>query len=301
MISAWSSFCLVTANELADAIRSRRAIVLLVLYLFGSVGACAVFVRTLNRIEDALVETIGLTPTSEPGSVTRTLWKSEPFQRIMKRLVGSRELANELLDIPPLGLWYGWLAFTFGPLLIVLMSSPRIAEEVGSASVRFVLFRCSRAAWCAGKFAGQALLLLAALLAGAVGAWGVGFAKMAYFDPVSSAYWMFIFSIKAWVYGIPFLGLALGVSQWTRSPVIATGCSFVGMVGVATLAGVSRHWRGEGWRRVLDITYLITPGGHKRGLWYPDAVHLAPSVTMLIVLGIVYFMIGYARFARKDQ
>ena len=292
---------IVAANELADAVRSRRAIVLLFLYLAGSAAACALFVHVLHRIEIRLVETMGLTPSDTPGSATRTLWQSSHFRQILGDLVGDRALARRLLDLPPLAIFYGWLAFTFTPLLVMLLSTPRIAEEVGTASVRFVLFRTSRGSWCGGKYVGQAALLFVALLASALGAWLVGLARMAGFEAGANAWAMLGFAGKAWFFALAYLGLALGVSQLTRSPVIATGLGLVALLGLTVVGAVSAHWQGPGWHRLLDLTLLLTPQGSKLGLWHPDASHLLPSLAFLPVLGLLYFLSGYAVFARRDQ
>lgn len=291
----------VAANEMVDSVRSRRALVLLFLYLAGSAVACALFIHVLHRIEVRLVESIGLVASDEPGRTTRTLWQSSHFRHMMGDLVGDRSLAMRLLDLPPLSIYYGWLAFTFTPMLVMLISAPRIAEEVATASVRFVLFRTSRATWCSGKLVGQAALLLGALLAGAFGAWIVGWFRMASFDLGANAWVMFGFALRAWVYALAYLGLALGVSQVTRSPVIATGIGLVAMLCLSILAAVADHWRGEGWWRLLDFVLLLTPRGNNLGLWHPDAAHLVPALVFLPVLGLLYFLGGYAFFTRRDQ
>ena len=152
-------FAVITRYEIDDALRSRRAVNLLLIYLLCSIAACIMFVHILHSIETELVQAIGLQPREETGGATRTLWKSESFRRMLTRLVGVRDLASELLSTPPLAIFFGWVALTFTPLLVILVSSPRIAEEVGTSSVRFVLFRTTRGTWVCGKFAGQALLL----------------------------------------------------------------------------------------------------------------------------------------------
>ena len=49
---------------------------------------------------------------------------------------------------------------THSPLLGTLTSSARIAEEIFSSSVRFLMFRTARRDWCLGKFLGHAFLVL---------------------------------------------------------------------------------------------------------------------------------------------
>lgn len=301
MRTALSQWWVVARNELTDAVRTKRAWILVLLYVAGSVVACLMFVHILHRIENQLLQSLGLAVSPESGSATHTLWKSSHFRHIMGELVGDRDLANRLLDVPPLSLYYGWLSLTFTPLLVMLISSPRIAEEVSTASVRYVLFRTSRATWCTGKAAGQAALLLCALVLSAAAAWGVGMLRMGAFDPAGNAAAMLVLGFKAWFYGLAYLGLALGASQWSRSPVIATGLGLAAMLGLTVVAAAANHWRGTGWFRVLDVVWALTPQSHKLGLWHPDAPHLIPSLILLPVLGFLYFSVGYLRFARRDQ
>jgi len=55
----------------------------------------------------------------------------------------------------------------------------RIAEEIASGSVRYVMFRAGRAPWCVGKFcSARPFSVLGALLLSARGAWLVGYFRM---------------------------------------------------------------------------------------------------------------------------
>jgi len=295
------AFRVVVWNELVDAFRSRRAIALFVLYLLGSIASCAMFVRVLHEVEKELVAGLGLTPPATAGSVTETLWESDVFKHILTELVGDRSVAETLLSVPPLALFYAWLSFIFAPLLVMLLSSPRIAEEVGSGSVRFVLFRTSRSAWCLGKLGGQAVLLAAALLISAAGAWGVGMVRMAGFPPLGSIPYLLVFSARAWIFAWPFLGLALGVSQLTRSPVMATAAGFVVMGCMFIATGLSHYFTGDGWRQLLDVVYQLSPYGTRAALWHFDAAHMIPATVLLMALGLLYFLLGYAGYVRRDQ
>ena len=294
-------FAVIAVHEVVDGFRSRRALALVLLYLLGSVGSCLVFVKALHSIETELVGALGLTPSGETGSVTATLWESDVFKNMMGELVGDRALAARLLSIPPLALFYGWLSFFFAPLLVLLLSSPRIAEEVGTASVRYILVRTGPAEWVTGKLAGQALMLLAALLVSAAGAWAVGYFRLSGFEPLRSIPHLLGFSLKAWVYTVPFLCLALGVSQFTRSPVIATAIAFVAFTVITLVSFIAQHFSGEGWRRLLDAVFLLTPRASRLGLWNPDASQFIPATVLLFAIGLLYLLCGYAFFVRRDR
>ena len=271
-----------------------------VLYLLGAAAATALFITFLHSVEKELMHTIGLTESRQAGGTTTALWKSASFQNTLTSLLGDRKLAENLLAVPPLGLFYGWLAFAFTPVLVMLTSSTRVAEEVQSGSVRYVMFRAARSHWCIGKFVGQAVQVLVALLLSAASAWVVGLIRMQGFEPMATAGYMMVFALKAWIYALPFLGLALGVSQFCTSPNVALVFGFVAMVAVTILNYVSEWLAGKGWRTMWDIVHVLTPGAHKGALWWNDAVHVVPAVVYLLALAAAYYMVGYARFSRRD-
>lgn len=300
MNTAPRTIAIIASNELADSARSRRVMVMILLYVAGAMAGTALFISVLQKIEGQLVTTLGLTAPKDAGGVTATLWKSHAFRDMLTHLVGDRQLAQSLLAVPPLALFYGWLSFAFTPALVMLTSSTRIAEEISTGSVRFVMFRAARSHWCVGKFAGQALQILGALLLSAAGAWVIGRFRMNSFEPVATAQYMLLFAVKAWVYALPFLGLALGISQLFASPNLALAFGFLSLVAVSVLSHLSGWLAGEGWRRIWDVVNALTPGGHRQNLWWGDASHLVPAIVFLLALGVLYLIAGYARFARRD-
>jgi ABC-type transport system involved in multi-copper enzyme maturation permease subunit len=291
---------LIARNELADSARSRRVMVMVLLYFLGAMAASAMFISGLHHIEGELAKSLGLTAASGGEGLTTLLWKSNRFREIMTRLVGDKALAETLLAVPPLALFYGWLSCAFTPLLVMLTSSARIAEEISTGSARFLMFRTARAHWCLGKFLGQALQIFGALLLSALGAWLIGLLRMKSFEPGPTAAYMFWFALKAWLYALPFLGLALAISQFFTSPNLALACGFVMLVVLSVLTRLTGWLAGEGWRQIWHVIKALTPGAHRQALWWNDATHLLPAAAILLVLSAAYLAAGYARFARRD-
>ena len=290
----------VARNELFDSFRSRRVLVVGLLYLAGSAAATLIFIWAVHKVERQLAETMGVAIASGTGSVTATLWKSDGFRHFVIGIAGDKDLAKTLLAIPPLALFYGWLAFAFTPALVMLTASTRVSEEVSSGSVRFVLFRVSRLEWCLGKYAGQAFQLFVALLLSAAAAWVAGLCRMHFFEPAATAQAMLAFACKAWIYGMAFLGVAMAVSQWCAAPNLAMALGFLGWIALASLSGISDHYAGDGWCRIWEVLNALTPGGHRADLWWGDAPHAAPASLYLLALSIAYLLLGYATFSRRD-
>jgi len=300
---AWSpagSAAVVARHELADSVRSRRALVVLVLYFLGALAATLLFVKVLHEVENRVESALGVAKSERAGGATSALWKNEFFRETLISLTGDRKLALELLSLPPLGVFYGWLSFAFAPLLVILLCATRITEEVWSGSVRFVLFRTSRLAWCAGKFLGQACLVLAALLLSGAAAWLVGWFRLAGFDPAANAAAVAFFAIKAWVYSLAFLGLAMGVSQLVSGVNMAAALGFLALVVTGILGAVSDHLAGGGWGRLWLLVHMLTPGGHKMDLWRLDVAHSLSAAIFLAGLAAVYMLAGHTRFSRRD-
>jgi ABC-type transport system involved in multi-copper enzyme maturation permease subunit len=290
----------IARNELADSVRSRRAIVVLILFVFGSLLVCNGFVSALHKIEGQLAEMLMLPKAQTPGAVMDSLWQSRHFQRMVKDLLGDRDIATQLMSVHPMALIYGWLAFAFSPVLVMLTASPRIAEELGSGSIRFVMLRTSRGAWCLGKYVGQALMLILALTLSALACWCLMRFRLMGMNSLVVAQGMVIYSWKAWLYSIAYLGLALGISQTTRSQNKAMAMGFGAWMLFAILGVASKHLAGDGWRQLWHGVNMILPYGHRLDLWRLDMVHQVEAATFLITLGVVYLFIGHAFLVRRD-
>ena len=144
-------------------------------------------VTGLHSLERALMETLQLTGANRSGVVTNTLWETPQFRRAIERGVKDKELANALVDTPPIAMLYGWLSYFFAPFLVVLIASTRVSDELSTGSARFTLVRCGLVPWCLGKYLGQALQLIPALMLAAAGAWVTAYFRLDFFEPGAAA------------------------------------------------------------------------------------------------------------------
>jgi ABC-type transport system involved in multi-copper enzyme maturation permease subunit len=290
----------VALYELSDAVRSKRFAVVLVLYVLGSGAACFVLISILHKVEIELAGMLGLSASASPGAVADALWNSDTFRRMATHLVGDKAVAKELLSIPPLALVYGWLAFTFTPILVMLSCPSRIAEEVTLGSARFSLVRVSRTEWCVGKYIGQALEIIVPLMLSAVSAWVVASFRLQSMAGGNVIWSMIVYGWRVWFYCLAFVGIGLGVSQVCRSANQATAFSLIVWVLLAVLRGLSGLWQGDGWRRIWHVIPMMTPAGHKLDLWRLSYVNVVPAALYVVTIGLVFFCIGHAIFLRRD-
>ena len=294
---------LVARFDLGESLRSRRALVLLLLYLAGSMAGAGGFVTLLQEIESAVAAQLSVAQTQNPGAMTSTLLASDQFLDVLAGLLGDRALAAELVAVPPMALFYSWMATFFAPVLVVMTSSDTVTGELSSGSARFALFRTDRLSWAMGKLGGQTLTLGVGLLLGAIGVHAVGWIWLGRFEPGATAWWLLRLTGRAWIYGFAYVGIVLGVSQLTRSVNWARGLSLLALIG----AGVASSALGsERLQRKFDLPVLMEtvrqlfPGAHKIELWRPELVDRLPPMLMLCAIGVTAFFVGHLVFARRD-
>lgn len=295
------STLLVTWFDLRESLRSRRAVALLIVYLLGSMAAAGLFIAILSEVESALAGSLSVAETDRPGAMTQALMESEQMVDIAAGLVGDRALGEELVSIPPIALFYGWLSLTFVPLLVAFTSADAISSELASGSVRFVLFRTDRLHWALGKLGGQTLLMTVGILGGALGVWVIGFFSLSSFAPAATALWLLALSMRASIYGFTFLGLTLGVSQVNRSSHGSRALALLvvialGVGGMATGAEEIQRYAPV----LIGSIHPLFPNAHRVDLWRPDLLERLPSVLMLLAMSAASFGAGHLVMSRRD-
>ena len=204
--------------ELAAAVRTRRAIVLVALYLAASLLGMSGAITALGKMEDRLAEILQVEKVEgKSGVVSAALWKSKPFQQLVRSAVGDSLIYDDIVGKHPAELIYAWIVFLAVPLLTVLVATRRVAEEVKSGAAKYMLLRVTRLEWTLGKYLGIALLMLVGLLIGAVAAWIVAAFRLSGADIPALLPAMLLWSVKAWFLSLAWLGLALGVSHLFKS------------------------------------------------------------------------------------
>jgi ABC-type transport system involved in multi-copper enzyme maturation permease subunit len=297
---------LVTVSKIAsfdffESIRSRRALALLVLYVAGSIAGTAMFVKFIVAFENTAATVLSVGQTESAGAMTEELMQTENMYRFFKDLVGDDAIARSLMNIPPLAMFYGWLALTFIPLLVTFTSGDSVAAEVASGSVRFALFRVDRLSWAVGKLFGQTLLMLVGILAGALASLATSSMLMTNTHPGLTAIWLVRFSGRAAVYGFAYLGLVVGCSLVAKSLNGARAAALIGLFAIGVGGNLLEgEWTTTTFPVLAPTLSTIFPQGHDLDLWRVTLADRAPGIVMLLALGLAYFTAGYAMFARRD-
>ena len=287
--------------ELAAAVRTRRAIVLVALYLAWSLLGMSGAITALGKMEDRLAEILQVEKVEgKSGVVSAALWKSKPFQQLVRSVVGDSLIYDDIVGKHPAELIYAWIVFLAVPLLTVLVATRRVAEEVKSGAAKYMLLRVTRLEWTLGKYLGIALMMLAGLLVGAIAAWIVAAFRLSGADIPALLPAMIVWSVKAWFLSLAWLGLALGVSHLFKSGAKADAVAILLMIAFSVVPAILKDF-GSAWLggKLLVLVRLF-PSSVDAALWRSSFLPVAASATWLVMLGLLYLSVGHAVFARRD-
>ena len=291
----------VAAMEWAIAVRSRRALVMTLLFVAIAVGVMYLTITSFVAIERELLASLGLSADGAPGSALMTLWKSKPFVRFVEHVSGGSQVFADIRGRHPLLLVYAVFIFHIVPLLTLLVSASRVADDIRSGAARYWLVRVSRTEWSLGKFFGEALMLAAAMGAGALAAWIVMLCRLPVADGAAMLPGILDWTVRAWVYAFAWLGLFLGLSHVVRSGGKATALGILALLGAAAwplaLGNLADGVAGFGWASHLDA---LAPGSAWTLLWRRSPAVLAQGVVHLSALAFLYLGLGAAVFRGRD-
>jgi ABC-type transport system involved in multi-copper enzyme maturation permease subunit len=289
------SIRLVATFDLLESLRSRKAIVAVLLYLAGALAGSAMFIQVLHAIQERLREQFG------DGVDMSKLMESPGMARVARELSGDPKVAEAIMNIPPLALFYGLMAMNFVPLLVLLTSSDAISGDVFSGSVRYSLFRVDRLSWAVGKLIGQTSLMVVGVLVGAAGCWLTGAIWLEGMAHGDTAWWLFRVAGRTSVYGFAYLGVAMCASQLTRTNARARGLALLLMFLCSLAGGLLRtHFVNKSAPGFFNALSKLFPNSHSLYLWHPELFEQGTAILALLAIGLGFFALGFWRFARRD-
>ena len=291
----------VAAMEWSFAVRSRRALVTMLLFVAVAVGVMYATISAFTAVEQQLVQSLGLPESEAPGAALMALWKSKPFVKFMEHLSQGGLMFADIRGRHPLLLVYAVFLFQIVPLLTLLVSAPRVADDVRSGAARYWLVRVSRTEWSLGKFFGEALMLALAMGVGALAAWAVMLCRLSVADGLAMLPGILDWTVRAWVYAFAWLGLFLGLSHIVRSGGKATALCVLALLGAAAwslaLRNLAENVTGFVWAGHLDA---LVPNSAWTLLWRRSPAVLLQGVVHLAALSFFYLALGAAVFRRRD-
>jgi ABC-type transport system involved in multi-copper enzyme maturation permease subunit len=284
--------------ELLEAVRSRLFIIVLTMYGAGAAIGSYAFLKVVEATEDAARHQLAASMHVDESQLPKDLLQEKALP-MFANLIQDEELRAELLSMPPLSIFYGFMALNLVALLVLAISTGTMAADISSGAARFALFRCDRITWSTGKLLGQEALLAAGL---SVGALVAGLVGMLLDSDFSAETWLWLLrtSFRAWLYGSAYLGLFVGVSLVARSALKARAFALFLWMGLGIAHSiVSAEFLNE---RLPYLSFLgvLFPAEHRQALWSPDWGSYLPAAGALLLIGVVGFSAGLFSFNRSD-
>lgn len=294
----------VAAYEVLEAIRSKRVLIFAFLYVGGAVVGALAFIQVLESVHAAVYEALReagqstLAAQRLPDSAA--LVHSDEFLQVLGWLVDDPELAAELSSLPPLALFYGWVALNFTPLMVTLTAAESVSGELSSGAVRYALLRLPQINYSLGKLFGQGLLLVVSIACGALAVWVTGMLAMEGFEARSSALWLGYLSFRAVVYGFAYVGLVVGISHVSRGVPVARALAFAALLGIGFVSWLADIEAIAERIPFLESFAILLPPAHRLELWRPELSERWPAMVALLAMAFGYGALGFAYRARRD-
>lgn len=286
--------------ELREMLRTRRILLVLVLYLFGALVASLFFVEFIGQLETAAASALGTTAAGRPGALTQQLLKEPSYRNIFGNLFKGSGDVEQLIQIPAISLFFGWSSINFVPLLIMLTTTDTVVQELQSRGMRFLIFRTGRLEIVAGKALGQALLLTLVTALTALVYAAVAWYQLYGFELVPTLSGMLFFWPRILTYGLTYLSLGVSISCVTSSVNMARGIALLSLLFVGILNRLIIFRQNLSPSIFLDFLQFLLPPSHKDMLWHTDWTLVAGTLLTLLALAGLYLAAGIWYFARRD-
>jgi len=269
--------------DLSTAIRTKRALFALILYILIAIGTGAVAVS----IEGSVIAPMRGTAKAVDAMASVDGSGVKKIEDVLVFFLGDADVAHELLDMPLFVAGFFWVTLSFLPFLIAMMSADLVSSEVRGRSARFLLLRCPREALLFGKVMSHGLLVVIATMVANVALFLYALAQLPAFDTVQALTLMTRFWCLSICFGFCYLSLAALVSTLIDSVPVA----ILALMGILILFSILS---------MNDALSPLVPSHYKLGLWSPRPATAAISVAAYLGFGVVFLTGAWLRLRGRD-
>lgn len=276
--------------EVRRSIGSLRGILVLLIYLFVSLGVGTFYVTAVRALEEQVVKAVandGGLGGAARGAVD--ISKTDAYKKLVESFTDGDSAKEELwLNTPPIVL----ISFYFGllmlPLLILLSAHDVLARDTELRTSRFLRPKTSAVSWVIGKFLAQTLLIFLATVLSGVVMYLIAIRKLESFDAIPGLWAFTRFWGRLLISEIGFLGV-----MFLLSSLAATSFTALMMSGLATMGLWLIHFfsylkDGDALRPAGYLCYL-SPFTYRTGLWMPfgkELLQASGAFACFAVLGL---------------
>jgi ABC-type transport system involved in multi-copper enzyme maturation permease subunit len=279
---------LIARFDLVTAIRTKRALLAILVYALGAFLTAAALVQIDAKIGDRLELVKSMANVSVPLKVEGQADQSTSVVKALSFLVGGDEdLVLHLLQIPLVVLGFFWTTLTFLPFLIALVSHDLVNIEVRNRSARFILLRTSRAALLLGKTVSHLLLFLSVTVVSNLVLCAYAWNASPSFDLWITSRLLLRFWLLTIPYGFCFLALTALVSSLVDGGAASLAANAIALIAISMLS-------------MNDTIGLLSPSFYKLGLWSPRFLDVLGSSAAFLVFGTLFLSGAYARLRGRD-
>jgi ABC-type transport system involved in multi-copper enzyme maturation permease subunit len=200
------------------------------------------------------------------------------------------------LDYPVYLSVYFLVALTTLPFFTMIAACDQTASDVNNRYIRFLLPRINRSELYMGRYIGTASLVilsytivtfLAAIVSGQL-------------DDVQNTE-LFTYTLRIWLtlvcYSLAFTSMMAMVSAVSASMLVSLLLGIGGYFGFVIMLAIVRL---QSKNASEYISYLL-PSGAKPWLTSPDGSTIALALMAMLAYAIVFYMLGWLRFIKKDM
>jgi ABC-type transport system involved in multi-copper enzyme maturation permease subunit len=209
---------LIAGFDLRESLRTRRALVLVLLYLLIAASASGIYVRIVSELEQGVAALPDVSGDPEAAAAMAMVQDQGYHLVLLFFAGGDAELANHLATYPAMVLIFAWISLAFLPWFIALTSYDQIAGDLHLRTIRYAALRTTRGAYVLGKLLGQAALVAGVAGLGMLPVVVIGALYLPGFDIARHP----LALLSTWpitvVCALGFLGVVALASQLCRTP-----------------------------------------------------------------------------------
>ncbi|MBN1845198.1 MAG: ABC transporter permease [Sedimentisphaerales bacterium] len=189
-----------------------------------------------------------------------------------------------------------FLILLFGmPFIISVLGFNQTAGDIQSRGLRYLMLRTDRSNIYFGRFLGSVIFstLVTAFLVATITLY-VGL-KFRIYSTGALTVWALIGFGAISILMLPYLAVCTAISASVSSPFLALAAAKLVIVGVPVAALVGKH----SWEPIKNIKYLL-PWGIQNYLLHPEWTHYLGAAAGCLGYTLVFLLLGYAWFQRRD-